>query len=351
MDAAENPDSLESAIQMDQIRLELGYGLLKMVNDKNTKSLTEQIKTLRHQLAAEIGFILPSVRIQDNLQIGATEYSIKIKEVEAGKGSLRPNQLLAMNPSGDPIELVGESTQDPAFGIPAMWFSIDQRTTAEKKGYTIVPVETVLITHFSEIVKDNLPELLTYAETRKILEHLPPDHDKLLKEIVPSQVSYGTIQRVLHSLLRERVSIRDLSSILEAIAEVCSSTTNVRSISEHVRSRLARQICSGYADANNILSVVHLSSEWEKIFLESLYGEGENKQLTISPSQLQDFITKTKNILDELGSKGNQPVLLTSSPIRFHVRNLIERFHPLTPVLAQTEIHPRVRIKTIGHVD
>ncbi len=347
---AEEP--IAKALAMDTIRLELGYGLLPLVQGEEGKSgkLTDQIKGLRRQLAEDMGYVLPAVRIQDNLQLASSHYMVKIKEIEAGGGDIRPGMLLCMDPTGAPITLPGERTTEPTFGLPAMWIDEQYREEAHFKGYTVVDAPTVVTTHLTELIKDNMPDLLNYAETQKLLNELPQDYQKLVADVIPAQIAVGGLQRILQNLLAERVSVRDLPAILEGIAEAASYTKNIGHLTEHVRTRLSRQLCDANANSNGVLPLVTLSPEWEQGFAESLIGDGEDRQLAMPPSQLQEFIVAVRECYDNLSAQGEIPVLLTSPAIRPYVRSVIERFRPQTMVMSQNEIHPKARIKTLGQV-
>ena len=211
---------ISDTLRMDMIRLELGYGLLALAGG-DTPRLTEQIKGLRRSIAAEMGFVLPPVRIQDNMQLGADHYSIRVKEIEAGSGELRPTMLLAMDPKGGTPPVQGEPTREPAFGLPALWIDPALKEEALFRGCTVVDPPSVLTTHLTEVVRENMAELLSYAETQKLLDELPREQQKLVADLIPSQITVGGVQRVLQSLLAERVSIRDLPTILEGIQEAC----------------------------------------------------------------------------------------------------------------------------------
>lgn len=345
---AEEP--ISKALAMDIIRLELGYGLLPLVQGDGGNKLTDQIKGLRRQLAEDMGYVLPSVRIQDNLQLAANEYVVRIKEIETGRGDVRPNMLMCMDPTGAPMTLQGENTVEPTFGLPAMWIHEDTREEAHFKGYTVVDASTVITTHITEIIKDNMPDLLNYAEMQKLLDELPQDYQKLVSDVIPAQVTVGGLQRVVQTLLSERVSIRDLPTILEGVAESASHTKNISRITEHVRSRLARQLCDSNTDASGVLILLTLSPEWESAFAESLMGDGEDKQLAMAPSRLQEFISAVRDKYDEVAPEGLSPVLLTSPYIRPYVRSVVERFRPQTIVMSQNEVHPKAKIKTVGQV-
>jgi flagellar biosynthesis protein FlhA len=345
---AEEP--IAKALAIDNIRVELGYGLLPLVNNPEKGKLTEQIKGLRRQLAEDMGFILPSVRIQDNLQLPANSYVVRIKEIEAGRGDIRPEMLLCMNPSGDKIDLPGEATREPTFGLPAMWINAEYREEANFRGYTVVDPSTVITTHITEVIKDNMQDLLSYAETQKLLDELPKGHQKLVADVIPSKITVTGLQRVLQNLVAERVSIRDLPTILEGVAEATGYTTNVTMITEQVRARLSRQICDQYANKAGILPLVTLSGDWEQSFAEALVGQGEDKQLAMPPTRLQQFIQSVRATYEDLAMKGESPVLLTSPTARPYVRSIIERFRPQTIVMSQNEIHPRAKIRTLAQI-
>ena len=343
-------EPIATSLSIDQIRLELGYGLLSLISTESGTRLTEQIKGLRRQLAADMGFVMPSVRIQDNLQLPANAYVIRIKEIEAGRGEVRPGMLLVMDPRGEAIPLPGEATMDPTFGLPAMWVDASNREEAMFKGYTVVDPQTVVTTHLTELIKENTPELMSYAETQKLLDELDRDHQKLVADVIPNLITVGGLERVLQILLAERVSVRDLPSILEGVAEACGYTRNVNTITEHVRSRLARQISAANADENGVLSLIALSPRWEQAFAEALVGDGEERQLAMAPSNLQEFITEVRQTFERHAMLGESPVLLTSPGIRRYVRSIVERFRPSTIVMSQNEIHAKARIKTLGQI-
>jgi flagellar biosynthesis protein FlhA len=342
-------EPISQAMKIDMVRLELGYGLLSLINNDN-KRLTDQIKSLRRALATDMGFVMPAVRIQDNMQLPANSYAVYIKEVEAGKGDLRPNMLLVMDPRGEEISLPGERTKEPTFGLPALWIDPSNREEALFRGYTVVDPPTVITTHLTEVVRDNMAELLSYTETQKLLNELDKDQQKLIAEVVPSQISVAGIQRVLQNLLNERISVRDLPTILEGVSEACAITRNVLMISEHVRARLSRQLSDKNVDDQGVIPLVALSPEWEQEFAESLTGQGDDRQLSMAPSKLQEFITAVRQNFERFAMQGETPVLLTSPTVRPYVRSIIDRFRPMTVVMSQNEIHPKAKIRTVGQI-
>ena len=349
-DGATKEEPISTALALDLLRVELGYALLPLINDVQGHRITDQIKALRRQLAQEMGFVMPAVRILDNMQLGANEYRIRVKEVDSGKGELFPGSFLIMDPKGLPIDLPGTHTTEPAFGLPATWVSSALREEASFRGFTVVDPGTVLTTHLTEVLKSHMSELLSYAEPKKLLDALPPEHKKLVEELIPSQISVTGVQRVLQTLLSERVSIRDLSAILEGIAEAVGHTKNALYITEHVRARLARQLCHANLAAGGYLPLLALSPSWEQAFAESIVGQGEERQLAMAPSQLQQFIQAVRERFDEAGAKNEVPVLLTSPQVRPFVRSIIERFRAQTVVMSQNEIHASVRLRTLGQV-
>lgn len=343
-------EQIGSSLAMDPLRLELGYGLLSLIGEGGGPKLTDQIKALRRQLAADLGFIMPPVRIQDNIQLPANSYAIKLKEIEAGRGDLRASMLLVMDPRGEKISLPGEETMEPTFGLPAKWVAETVREEANFRGYTVVDPATVLTTHITEIIKDNLPELLSYAETQKLLDELSKDYQKLVNDLVPAKISIGGIQRVLQALLAERISIRDLPLIVEAIGDVVGSSQNIIVITEYVRSHLARQISNAHTSEAGFIPLITLSPSWEQAFSEALVGQGDEWQLAMAPSQLQQFMTQLQEAFEQQALRGELPVLITSPAIRPYVRSIIERFRPSTVILSQNEIHAKAKIRTLGQV-
>jgi flagellar biosynthesis protein FlhA len=349
--AAAAAEPIANALKIDDLKIELGYALLPLVNGPDgTDRLTEQIKALRKSLAIEMGFVMPSVRILDNVQLEANTYVIKIKEVDAGTGKIWPNQFMVMDPAGNQVGVPGIHTTEPTFGLPATWVDASLKEEASLKGYTVVDAATVLSTHLTELLKSNMSDLLSYGEVQKLLKELPKEQGELIKDIVPSQISGSGIQRVLQLLLAERISIRDLSTILEGIADALAFSRNPATMVEHVRARLARQICAQNTSHNGYLPLIALSAKWEQAFAESLVGNGDDKSLAMQPSKLSEFMTAVRDTFERAAREGEAPVLVTSAAIRPFVRSLVERFRSQTTVLSQAEIHPRARLKTVGSV-
>jgi flagellar biosynthesis protein FlhA len=349
VDAADEP--IAAALKIDDLKVELGYALLPLVNAPDgSDRLTEQIKALRRSLAVEMGFVMPAVRILDNVQLDANAYVIKVKEVEAGSGKVWSGQYMVMDPAGGQVKLPGTHTTEPTFGLPATWIDGALKEEASMKGYTVVDAATVLSTHLTELLKSNMAELLSYGEVQKLLKELPKDQADLVKDLVPNLITVSGIQRVLQILLGERVSIRDLATILEGIADGIAGSRNPVTLTEHVRARLSRQLCAQYTNQSGYLPLIALSAKWEQAFAESLVGQGDERQLAMQPSRLSEFITSVRERFEEAAREGEAPVLVTSSNVRPFVRGIVERFRAQTPVLSQGEIHPRARLKTVSSI-
>ncbi|GJD49900.1 Flagellar biosynthesis protein FlhA [Methylobacterium crusticola] len=349
--AGAREETVTDLLKLDDLKLEMGYALLALVNGPEGQDrLTDQIKALRRQLAAELGFVMPSVRILDNVQLDANSYVVRVKEIEAGTGQIFPGQFMAMDPMGGQVQLPGQHMLEPTFGLPATWIDASLRDEAQLKGYTVVDAATVVSTHLTEVIKAHVSELLNHVEVQKLLKELPKEHGELLKEVVPSQIATTGIQRVLQCLLGERVSIRDLGTIVEGIAEVAGHMKNPRDIVEHVRARLGRQICAQYQGPGGILPIITLSPAWEGAFMEAIVGQGDERHLAMQPSRLSEFVTTVRDRFEDAARMGEMPVLVTSVQARPFVRSIIERFRRETPVMSQAEIHPRARLKTVGSV-
>ncbi len=290
------------------------------------------------------------MRILDNVQIPADNYAIRVREMEAGRGRLKLGELMAMDPSGVGVTLPGEAVKEPAFGLDAKWIAESSREEAAFRGYTIVDPATVLTTHLTEIIKEHMADLLTFAETKKLIKDLPKDTQSLLDDVAPSHISWSGVQRILQNLLKERVSIRDLGAIVEAISEAAPTTHDLTQITEHVRSRLARQLSHQFRGGDGALPIMTLSPAWEQAFAEALIGEKNDRQLALAPSKLHQFVADVRSAFERAGASGETPILLTSPMIRPYVRSLIDRFRPMTNVMSQNEVHPKAKLRALGVV-
>lgn len=343
-------ESLSDALHIDSIKLELGYGLLSLINYQKGNKLIDQIKALRKQIAKDLGFIIPSVRILDNLQLPNNHYVLRIKNIECGRGEVYPEKLMVMDPAAGKIDFEGIDTKEPAFGLPAKWIDEIFKEEAMFKNYTIVDPPTVIMTHLTEIIKENIIELLSYSETQKLIDELPEEHKKLAGDTIPGKISISGLQRVLQNLLSEMVSIRDLALILEAISEA-GSNINSTILTEHIRSRLARQLSYAHTSEDGFIPVIALSLAWEQLFSNNLVEMGgDEKQIAVEPSKLHEFMVKVNEKFDEQALMGIQPILLVSPKLRPYIRAITVRFRPSISVISHNEIHFKSKIKTVSQV-
>ncbi|MFL9841535.1 flagellar biosynthesis protein FlhA [Sphingomonas sp. ST-64] len=348
--AAEVEEPISRTLAIDAVRIEIGYGLLPIINDAAREPrLDDQVRALRRQMATEYGFVLPSVRIIDNMGLQANQYVIYIKETEAARGDIRLDRLLVINPGDGPAGIPGEPTHEPVFNLPALWIDRELREEAGFRGLTVVDAGTIITTHLTELVKDNIADMLSYTEVQKLLNDVHTESAKLVAEIIPSRISISGVQRILQNLLGEGVSIRDIPTILEGIAEAAPITGNLTQITEHVRARLARQI-SAVQGRDGAIPIVTLSPHWDTAFAENIVGQGDDRHLAMPPSMLQSFIAAVRETYDHLASNGEIPCLLTNPTIRPFVRSVIERVRPATVVLSQNEIHARSRVRALGTI-
>ncbi|WP_342627658.1 flagellar biosynthesis protein FlhA [Nguyenibacter vanlangensis] len=341
---------ISDVLRLDLLRLELGFGLLPLTSGENAQ-LTEQIKALRRTIATEMGFVTPPVRIQDNILLPTDRYVIKLKEIEIGAGDVKPGKMMAMSPSGSTPPLPGDKATEPAFGLPAVWIDPALKAKAAALKCTVVDPASVIVTHLSELVRQNLPDLLTYVATQALLDDLPREQQKLVSDLIPSQVTLSTVQRVLQSLLAERVSIRDLPTILESIQEGAGQgLRGVQNLTSHVRVRLSRQICNSLTGPAGYIPMITLSPEWESEFLAHITGQGDERRLAMPPTLLSRFVAKLREAFNTVSSSGEVPVVVVSTPVRESMRSIVERVRPTISVLSQSEIYPRARIKTVATI-
>lgn len=349
--AAEIEEPISDTLAIDAVRVEIGYALLPIIKGENQEPrLDDQVKALRRQMATDYGFVLPPVRITDNLALQPNEYIIYIRETEAARGQARLDKLMVINPGGGVDGISGEPTEEPVFKLPALWIERSLRDEAGLRGLTVVDCGTIITTHLTEIVKDNIGDLLSYTETQKLLSQVHSDAAKLVEDVVPSKLSMSAVQRVLQNLLGEGVSIRDIPTIMEGLAEASQMSCNLMLITEHVRARLARQISAQHT-VNGSVPVVTLAPAWEEAFAESIMGNGDEQQLAMAPAALQAFIAALRDAYDKFARQGEVPCLLTNPSVRPFVRSIIERVRPATVVLSQNEIHSRTRIRALGSID
>ena len=341
-------ESLQSVIDVDPLGVEVGYGLIALVDEKQGGSLLTRIRAIRRQIASETGVVVPPVRVTDNLQLGPRSYTLLVKGIEVGRGELHPERFLAINPGTATLELEGTPTKEPAFGLPAWWVDAVHREAASKAGYTVVDPTTAVSTHLSETVRSFLPDLLTRQQVKEMLDHIAQTDPKLIEELVPKLVAIGDVQRVLRQLLRERVPVRDLTTILEAIADAAVGTKDPDAIAEAVRKSLGRTICRPFQNDQGELSAVTLAPALEQKLLSAVTRSETGSVLALDPPDAHDLATRISRALQV---KLAQPVLLCHSTLRPHLWRLFSRVLPHLAVLSHDEVPPHIRISATSVLD
>jgi flagellar biosynthesis protein FlhA len=346
--AAAPPDAIDVAVTIDQLSVEVGYALVSLVDEKQGGTLLNRVRAIRRQIATETGVVVPPVHVADNLQLAPRGYSILVKGVEVARGDLYADRLLAINPGTADTVLDGTATREPAFGLPAVWISQDQRDKASAAGFTVVDATTALSTHLSETIRGFLPDLLTRQQTKELVDRVGQSSPKLIEELVPKLSSIGDIQRVLRQLLRERVPIRDLTTILEAIADAASASKDADAIAESVRCAIGRAICRPYQNEKGELPAIALSAALEERLLASIIRTEQGAVLALEPSQAQRLASR---IAEVFASAVAQPVLLCTPTLRPHVWRLFARVLPHLGVLSHNEIPPQISVAAIATLD
>ena len=338
-------------LEVDQMELEIGFNLISLVDPSKGGTLLERIKSLRKQIALDMGFIVPPIRIRDNLQIGQNEYLILIKGSKIASGEIFPDKLLAMNPEGNLDKVEGIITKEPTFGLEAKWIDKSMRERGEMEGYTIVEPETVIITHLSEVIKNNAHELLGRQEVQELIDKIREKNPKLVDDLIPNVLDLGTVHMVLQNLLKERVSIRNLRYILEVFAAYGTKHKRVDDLVERVRSSLKRQITESLIGVDNKLYIFTLPSKVEQFIAENIQDTDEGKEVVMDPQSAQKILKSIMQKVDEIVSKGISPVLVVSPPIRLPIRKFIERFIPNLNVISHNEISENVAIESMGTLE
>jgi flagellar biosynthesis protein FlhA len=344
------PEKIEALLKVDMLGLEIGYSLIQLVDAAQGGTLLQRIKSMRKQLALDLGIIVPPVRIRDNLQLGSREYSILIKGVPIVKGEVMPNHYLAINPGNVKENLKGIETKEPAFGLQAFWITEEEREHAQFLGYTIVDPATVITTHLTEVIKVHAHELLGRQETQHLVDNLAAAYPKVVEELIPNLMTLGNVQKVLQNLLRERVSIFDLRTILETLADYAPAVKDLGVLTELVRQALSRQLVKPYVTGKNDLPVLVLGGELENILASKIQKINQVEQLIIEPEEAQVLINKIKSTIEKAGLKV-QPILLCSSIVRHHLRQLTERFLPDLVIFSASEVPKNIRIVSLGVVE
>ncbi|MCY7915731.1 flagellar biosynthesis protein FlhA [Bacillus haynesii] len=351
VDELKSPESVVHLLDIDPIEFEFGYGLIPLADANQGGDLLDRIVMIRRQLALELGLVIPVVRIRDNIALQPNEYRLKIKGNEVAKGELLLDHFLAMSPTGEDDQIEGIDTIEPSFGLPAKWIPESQKDQAEMLGYTVVDPASVVSTHITEQVKKHAHELIGRQETKQLIDHLKESYPVLVEEVSPNPLSVGDIQKVLAKLLKEKVSIRNLVTIFETLADYGKLTTDSDMLTEYVRQALAKQITAQYAKENETLKVVTCSGRVEKAVAEGIQQTEHGNFLSLEPALSENIIQSVAREIEQLSFRQEVPILLCSPPVRMYIKQLLERYFPDLPVLSYNELEANVEVQSIGVVD
>jgi len=344
-------EHLDSLPLLDTLAIEVGYGLIPLVDAEQDGELLERIKSIRRQVAYEIGIIVPPVHIQDNMRLKPGEYSILLKGNEIASGELMTNHYLAMNPGSVDEKIDGIATHEPTYGLPAIWIKENGKEQALAKGYTVVDLAAVMTTHLSEIVKRHGPEFLGRQEVQQLLDNLKESNPKVVEELVPNYLSLGGVVKVLQNLLREQVPIRDLLLVLETLADWAPATKDLDMLTEYVRQALARTITKMHQSADGVLPVITLDHSVESALAAAIQPTEQGNHFALDPNTAQKIVNNLAQVLDKSSSLNYQPVIVCSAPIRCYFKKLVDQFVPNISVLSYDEILSNVEIQSLGTLE
>ena len=344
-------DAALDALTLDPLELAIGFGLVPMVDQQAGGTLLQRVGTIRRQIASELGMVIPSVRIRDDVGLDSHEYVMRVRGTEVARGGVMPGHHLAMDPGDAMGQLPGIPTTEPAFGLPAVWIPESGRAEAEALGWTVVDPESVVVTHLTESIRANAADLLTRQETRQLLDQLKEVNAAVVEEVVPDVLSVGEIQRVLQALLREGVSVRDLGAVVEAVGDKARLTRDVAMLAEYARQALGRTIVAPYLDGENTLKAIALDPSLEQEIAESLVQTADGEFLAMDPARAHALVETSTEQVEHALAQGGRPVLLCSARVRRHLRRLYEQRLPQLAVCSYNEIAPGVSVETVGVLD
>ncbi|WP_430392607.1 flagellar biosynthesis protein FlhA [Clostridium coskatii] len=344
------PENVMNLISVEPMEVEIGYGLIPLADESSGGDLLQRITSVRRQCAIEMGIVVQPIRIRDNLQLNTNSYVIKIRGTVIAKGELMPNMLLCMDPTNSNSDIQGISTTEPSFGLPAIWINKDQREEAEIKGLTVVDPTTVMVTHLTESIKNHSYELLGRQEVKLIVDSVKEKYPTVVEELIPDLLTIGELQKVLQNLLRERVSIKDMVTIMESLADNSRNTKDIEVLTEYVRFALGRSICNSLIDENGVITVVTLSKQLEDLIGSNIQKSMQGSFPAVDPDTTSKILNSIKSLLESVYFYENQPIILVSPNIRAPFRRLIEMVFPSVNVLSLNEIPNDVEIKTEGVV-
>ena len=346
-----SPETVENLLPLDTLELEVGYGLIPLVDESQDGDLLERIRGIRRQFAMDMGLIIPSMHVRDNLQLKPDEYALLLKGVEITRGELMMGYLLAMDSGAAKREIEGVPTVEPAFKLPAVWIQEDKRDEAQLAGYTVVDPSTVVATHLTEVLRTHGDELLGRQDAQKLLDNLAKTHPKVVEELVPELMILGGVQKVLQNLLRERVSIRDMLTICETLADYAPKVKDTDVLTEYVRQKLSRSIVSSFVDDEGNISVLTLSTQIEDFVRESVQQSEQGGFLSLEPNFAQRLLDSVQESVERVSNEGYQPIIICASVVRRHLRQFLARFLPQVVVLSHNELTSHIKIESLGTIE
>ncbi|MCA1792762.1 MAG: flagellar biosynthesis protein FlhA, partial [Desulfobacteraceae bacterium] len=349
-EGAGQPEDVDHLLTLDTIELEVGYGLIPLVDKQQDGTLLGRIRAIRRQFASEMGLIVPPIHIRDNLNLSPAQYRLMIKGVEAAGTELMVNHLLAMDPGGAAQKIDGIETIEPAFGLPAFWIPLDKEEEAKFAGYTVVDNATVIATHLTEVIRTNAHELLGRQDVQHLLDNIAKSNPKAVEELVPNLLSVGAVQKVLQNLLRERISIRDLLTIVETLADFAPMGKDPDLLTEYVRQRISRSMIAPYLGQGKELQVVTLDRQLEEILTKNIKRTEHGSYLALDPGMAQQIVQAVTGQVEKLLAVNTQPVVMTTPTLRRHFRKLIEPSLPMVFVISHAEIADEINLKASGKV-
>jgi flagellar biosynthesis protein FlhA len=343
-------ERVEDFLHVDPMELEIGYGLIPLVDAKQGGDLLDRITMIRRQLATELGIVIPPIRIRDNIQLKPNEYRVKIRTIVVGKGELMSGAYLAMDPGTALKKIRGIQTVEPAFGLPAIWITESQKEDAEIAGYTVVELPAVLATHITEVVKRHAHEILSRQDVRSLLDNIKENNATVVDELIPGTLSVGDVHKVLQNLLRERVSIRDLLLVLETLANVAPRNKNTDILTEYVRNALSSQICEVLKNDDDIIPVITLDPNLEARLEGALQETESGFRFTLSPGDVGRILDASSETIEKIKTTGEVPIVICSPTIRSAFRRLCENNYRDLIVLSYNEVVPGIEIRSLGMI-
>ena len=345
------PENVSSLLQIDHLEIEIGYSLIPLVDEAQGGDLLERITGIRRQMASDLGLVVPPIRIRDNMQLPPSEYVIKLKGVEVSRWKIMPGHLLAMSTGPNMLKIKGIETKEPTFNLVSYWITDEEKAEAEQAGYSVVDASTVIATHLTEIIRNQAHEFLTRQSVAKLIEGVKKDTPAVVDEMIPSQLSLGDLQKILQNLLKEHIPIRDLESILEAVADHVRETKDTQLLTEYARKGLARSITKLHLSDDGKIYCLTLDSKFEKTLMDSVQLAESGNAAALDPRLVQRMFRSLSNGIEKMVSGGHQPLVLCSPGARPYFKKLVERFIPNLTVLSFSELLPRTEIQSLGVVE